>query len=115
MSVLKVLHEYYLTLNNPSIRRFFSGRRKAEKREAKKGESESPLAPKEGLILRLTVKRDKMYASTSKNIPLKGKKLIQGSETVTDDPASPSFRVCDCRAHAVYGPLLCSIELLYVM
>ena len=115
MSVLKVLHEYYLTLNNPSIRRFFSGRRKAEKREAKKGESESPFAPKEGLILRLTVERDQIYASKSNNIPLKGKRLIQGSETVTNNPASPSFRACDCRAHAVCGPLLCSIEFLHVM
>ena len=72
-----------------------------EERCELKGEGESSLAPKVGLILRLTVKRDKMYTSKSNNIPLKRKTQIQESETVTNNPASASFRVCDCRAHAV--------------
>ena len=81
-----------------------------EERSELKGEGESSLALKEGLILRLTVKGDKMYTSKSNNIPLKRKRQIQDSETDTNNPASPSFRVCDCRAHAVYGPLVCSME-----
>ena len=84
-----------------------------EERSELKGEGESSLALKEGLILRLTVKGDKMYTSKSNNIPLKRKRQIQDSETDTNNPASPSFRVCDCRAHAVYGPLVCSMECVH--